>query len=61
MKAEPRLLSEEGQVFDSFEVAADGGRFLLSTSDELSAQNPTRVIVNWPELLRQRAAARADD
>ncbi len=56
--SEPQLLFETQQRFGSFEVAREGDRFLVSMYDDLALQVPTRVIVNWPELLRQRAAKR---
>jgi hypothetical protein len=52
--AEPQVLFEFGQRFESFEVAPDGQRFLLNVFDELADQTPTRVVVNWPELLKAR-------
>ena len=56
--SEPQLLFENPQRFGSFEVSREGDRFLMSMYDDLALQVPTRVIVNWPGLLRQRAAKR---
>jgi Tol biopolymer transport system component/predicted Ser/Thr protein kinase len=53
--AEPRLLFEADRTFGGFDVAPDGQRFLMIMTDELAQQNPTRVIVNWPELLTKPA------
>jgi serine/threonine-protein kinase len=52
--AEPRLLFETDRSFTSFDVAPDG-RFLMVMTDELAQQQPTRIIVNWPELLTNSA------
>ena len=54
--ADPRLLFEADRNFLAFAVAPDGQRFLLLMTDELAQHNPTRVIVNWPELLARPAA-----
>jgi dipeptidyl aminopeptidase/acylaminoacyl peptidase len=49
--ADPRLLFEADRAFGGFDVAPDG-RFLMIMNDELAQQTPTRVLVNWPELLK---------
>jgi serine/threonine-protein kinase len=53
--ADPRMLFEADRAFSEFDVAPDGQRFLMIMTDELAQQNPTRVIVNWPELLTKPA------
>jgi len=52
-EAEPRLLFDSDRRFYNFEVAPDGQRFLMNMIDEAATQTPTRVIVNWPELLKK--------
>jgi Tol biopolymer transport system component len=49
--SEPRVLFETDRPFGGYDVAPDG-RFLVMMTDELAQQVPTRVIVNWPELLK---------
>jgi Tol biopolymer transport system component len=53
---EPRVLFEADRTFSDFDVAPDGQRFLMVMTDDLAQQTPTRVIVNWPELLTRPAA-----
>jgi Tol biopolymer transport system component len=50
--AEPRLLFETARPVEALEVSPDGTRFLVIAVDELAMQTPTRVIVNWPALLK---------
>jgi Tol biopolymer transport system component len=50
--AEPRLLFETAGPVGALEVSPDGTRFLVIARDDLAVQNPTRVIVNWPALLK---------
>jgi Tol biopolymer transport system component len=50
--AEPRLLFETARPLGALEVSPDGTRHLVITVDELATQTPTRVVVNWPALLK---------
>ena len=49
---DPRLLFEVGQTLGNVEVGADD-RLLADMLDDLAATRPTRVIVNWPALLKK--------
>lgn len=51
--AEPRLLFETDRSFSTFEVAPDG-RFLMTMNDGSAEQVPTRVIVNWPGMIKSK-------
>ena len=51
--AEPRLLFETDRRFGAFAVAPDGQKFLMIMRDDLAQQTPTRVIVNWPGLMKR--------
>jgi hypothetical protein len=50
--AEPHLLFETARPVGALEVSPDGTRFLVITVDDLATQTPTRVVVNWPALLK---------
>ena len=50
--AEPHLLFETHQPLQALEASPDGTRFLVIMVDDLAMQTPTRVIVNWPALLK---------
>ena len=53
--AEPQFLFEPDREVGNFEVAPDGKRFLVELTDRLVAQQPTRVIVNWPSMITKQA------
>ena len=40
-----------------YDIAADGQRFLVRAVPQQQASQPLTVIVNWPALLKQGAAA----
>jgi hypothetical protein len=40
-----------------YEVASDGQRFLVRATREKQAGQPLTLIVNWPALLKEPAAA----
>lgn len=55
----PRALfsiATPGTYMSPYEVTRDGQRFLVLTAPEETSQSLT-VIVNWPAVLKRRAAA----
>jgi serine/threonine-protein kinase len=58
--SEPRALFtvpwDAAVVFSPYDVAPDGQRFLVRAVPETGSQ-PLQVIVNWPALVKQKAAA----
>jgi eukaryotic-like serine/threonine-protein kinase len=49
-----RLLFETDAPIATWDVAADGQRFLLATSRRADAFPPMTVVVNWPTIVQQR-------
>jgi hypothetical protein len=43
--------------FSPYDTASDGQRFLVRAVPQQQASQPLTVIVNWPALLKQAAAA----
>ena len=51
------LSARSGQRRGPYDTAPDGQRFLVRAVPQQQASQPLTVIVNWPALLKQGAAA----